>query len=188
MLKQFSVSKKIFGAITLLSAICYVGTMVYIHDTFADAGKETHWVYYKARVYNISKSGNTFTVRTAHIVRYDNHHQGHGRGFLFRHSPQWVNLTINGPVENEEENTPETMVDGEAYGSHITYRSMQWTATPGNIYQAGAYTNLFYSDWSNATGELTQAEVFTDGFTTDSFVPESVPTLPVENTERSGHP
>ncbi len=188
MLKQFSVPKKVFGTITLLLAICYVGVMVYIHDTSADWGKETHWVYYKARVNNITRSGNTFTVNTVHTVRYDNHHENHGVDFSFRHSPQWVNETIDGAVENEEENTPETMVDGEAYGTHVTYRSESWEATAGNIYKAGAYTNLFYDDWDNATGELTQAEVFTDGFTTASFVVDSVPAVPVEDTERSNHP
>lgn len=187
MLKQFSVPKKIFSAITLLSAICYVGTMVYVHDTVADRDKETHWVYYKAKVQNITRSGNTFTVNTIHTVRYHNHHD-HQVDFLFRHSPQWVNETINGPVENDEEDTRETMVAGPAYGTHVTYRNMAWHATPGNIYKAGAYTNLFYDDWDNATGELTQAEVFTDGFTTASFVVNSVPAVPVENTERSTHP
>ena len=43
MLKQFSVPKKVFGIITLLSSICYVGVMVYVEQAFADNGSE-HWV------------------------------------------------------------------------------------------------------------------------------------------------
>lgn len=190
MLKQFSVPKKVFGAITLLSAICYAGTMVYIHDIPAHQGDETHWVYYKARVNNITRSGDTFTVNTVHTVRYHNHHS-HTVGFLFRHAPQWHNVTDNTPVENDEEDTRETMIQGSAagvYGTHVTYRNMDKLLTPGKTYRAGAYTNLFYDDWDNATGGLTQAEVFTDGFTTASFVVDSVPFVPVDNTERSAHP
>ena len=187
MLKQLSVSKKIFGAITLLSAICYMGTMVYIHDTSAHPGDEIHWVYYRARVNNITRSGQDFTVNTVHTVRYHNHHD-HEWGFLFRHSPQWKNVTDNTPVENDEENTPETTVEGVAYGTHVTYRSMTKKLTAGKIYKAGAYTNLFYDDWDNDRENLSQAEVFTDGFTTASFVVNSVPAVPVENTETSDHP
>ena len=182
MLKQFSVPKKVFGVITLLSAICYVETMVYIHDTSADWGKETHWVYYKARVNNITRSGNTFTVNTVHTVRYHNLHD-HPWDFLFRHSPQWHRVTGNGPVTNAEDDTDETTVQGTAYGTHVTYRSMDKLLTPGIEYRAGAYTNLFYNDWDNDRVNLVQAERFTDKFTIASFVVNSVPTVPVEDTE-----
>ena len=186
MLKQLSVPKKIFGAITLLSAICYVGTMVYVHDTSADRGKDIYWVYYKARVNNITRHEesphDTLIVNTVHTVRYHNLHN-HPRDFLFRHSPQWQRVTGNGPVVHDEDNTPETTVEGPAYGTHVTYRSMEQHLTSGIEYKAGAYTNLFYNDWDNDRDNLIQAEIFTDAFTIDSFVIDSVPTVPVEDTE-----
>lgn len=187
MLKQFSVSKKVFGAITLLSAICYVGTMVYVHDTSANRDRDIHWVYYRARVNNITRSGEDFTVNTVHTVRYHNHHN-HEWEFLFRHSPQWKNVTDNTPVENAEDDTPEMTVEGNdagVYGTHVVYRSMTKRLTAGKTYEAGAYTNLFYNNWDNESENLIQAEVFTDGFTTSSFVVNSVPAVPVEDTERS---
>ena len=191
MLKQFSVFKKVFGAITLLSAICYVGTMVYVHDTSAEPNRRVDWIYYKARVNNITRSGNTFTVNTVHTVRYHNHHQ-HQKSFTFRHSPQWHNMTDNTPVENAEENSTEWRIAATSpagvYGTHVTYRNMDKFLTSGKTYRAGAYTNLFAIDWSNASGNMGQAEVFTDGFTIASFIVNSVPTVPVQNTNTSDHP
>ena len=191
MLKQLSVPKKIFGAITLLSAICYVGTMVYVHDTSAEANRSADWIYYKARVNNITRSGNTFTVNTVHTARYHNHHE-HQKRFKFRHSPQWHNMTDNTPVESAEENPIEWMIAATSpagvYGTQVTYRSMDKLLTPGKTYRAGAYTNLFAIDWNNASVNLPQAEVFTDGFTIASFIVNSVPTVPVQDTNTSNHP
>ena len=113
MLKQLSVPKKIFGAITLLSAICYVGTMVYVHRAFADTEHE-HWVRYHAMVHNITKSNDTFTVTTIHKLRYHNHHNHTvSDGKALRAGSQWRDVTPKTglhPLLTNEVDAPITMI------------------------------------------------------------------------------
>ena len=189
MLKQFSVSKKVFGVITLLSAICYVGVMVYVEQAFADDGSE-HWVRYHAMVDNITKNGNTFTVRTIHKLRYHNHHNHTvSDGKELRTGSEWRDMTPNTGLHRlltDEVEVPITMVNG--YGTFTVTRTKFWDSTPGRSYHAGAYTNLKTGqNWDNDAVVFDQIEIFTEDFPADDFGSGTPPLPTADPSQISSH-
>ena len=193
MFKQLSVPKKIFGAITLLSVICYVGVMVYVQQASANHSSE-HWIRYHAMVDNITKSGDEFVVTTIHKLRYHNHHNHvylsteHGEKRL-RTGNQWEDVTpgTSNPLLTEEEDVHIRMASG--YGTFTVTRSERWEWTAGHFYEASAYTNLRTSDgWDNDSTVFDQIEAFTGDFLADDFGP-GVPPLPTADpAQTSSHP
>ena len=194
MLKQFSAPKKVFGIITLLSSICYVGVMVYVEQAFADNGSE-HWVRYHAMVDNITKNGDTFAVRTIHKLRYHNHHNhtfvspNQDDRKMLRTGNQWGDVTPGTPnsLLTKEKNTHITMVRG--YGTFTVTRSEQWESEDDNLYQASAYTNLWSTDgWDNDGGVFDQIEAFTAKFPADEFGSGNPPLPTADPAQISSHP
>ena len=193
MLKQLSVPKKAFGAITFLSVICYVGVMVYVQQASANHSTE-HWIRYHAMVDNITRSGNKFVVTTIHKLRYHNHHNHvylsteHGEKQL-RTGNQWEDVTLGtlNPLLTEEKDVDIRMASG--YGTFTVTRSEQWGWTAESSYEASAYTNLKTSDgWDNDSLVFDQIEAFTGEFSTDAFGP-GIPPLPTADPAQiSSHP
>ena len=194
MLKQVSVPKQVFGAITLLSAICYVGVMVYVEQAFADKAVE-HWVRYHAMVHNITKDGNTFNVRTIHKLRYHNHHNHtfvsphRDDRKMLRTGNQWEDVTpgTTNRLLTEEQDFHITMVRG--YGTFTITRFEQWESEEQNSYEASAYTNLWSTDhWDNDGGVFDQIEVTTAPFRADRFSAGNPPLPTADPAQISNHP
>ena len=188
MLKHLSLSQKIFGTMTLLLGVCYVGFIGYVHDTAAHSDDEIHWVWYNAVVTHIARhSHDTFTVYTEHNVRYHNHHSHAVSGLDIKHKSIWKNETDN--LQNETEATiPFTANPGVAYGTGTSWGSRTENLDPTKEYRGGAYTNLTSADWNNSPlGGFAAVTVFTAEFIADEYSGTN-PRVPVDDQKTSGHP
>lgn len=188
MLKHLSLSQKIFGIVTLLLGVCYVGFIGYVHDTAAHSGDEIHWVWYNAVVTHIEKhSARTFTVYTRHQVRYHNHHSHAVGGLDIKHKSIWKNVTDN--LESTTEATiPITANPGVAYGTGTSWGSRTQNLDPAKKYQGGAYTNLINVDWDNSpVGGFAAVTKYTATFKAEEYSGTNPP-VPVHDRKTSGHP
>lgn len=189
MLKQLAAPRQIFGIMTLLLGVCYVGFIGYVHDTAAHSDDEIHWVWYNAMVTHIERhSVRTFTVYTRHHVRYHNHHS-HAVSVDIKHQSIWKDVTAEPDVHYVTEATiPITANPGVAYGTGTSWGSKTKVLDLDKEYQGGAYTNLISADWDNSPrGGFAAVTVFTGTFFPDDYS-GTTPYVPVDDQKTSGHP
>ena len=191
MLKQLAAPRQIFGIMSLLLGVCYVGFIGYVHDTAAHSDDEIHWVWYNAMVTHIERhSERTFTVYTRHHVRYHNHHSHAVTNLRIKQHSIWRHVIDD--KKNKEFATiatmPFTANPGVAYGTGTSWGSRTQNLDPDEKYQGGAYTNLISADWDNSPdGGFAAVTVFTGKFIADDYSGTN-PRVPVDARKTSGHP
>lgn len=172
MLKQFSVPQKIFGTITLLLGICYVGVLVYVQGAFAADNPD--WVQYNATVVNIMKvDDNTkeYQLNTDHGVYYDNTDRDRSDSIRLKGRARW---TKNGVTKNQDERTTRETIAAGSEGWYATTRSKNQRITGGeDLWLGQAYTNLLVNDWASAFPG--GSAINTATFNHDSYEPGQSP-------------
>ena len=173
MLKQLSVTQKIFGTTTLLLGMCYVGVLVYVQGAFAAGNPD--WVQYNATVVNImkvnpdSQADKEYKLNTKHGVYYDNTDNASSARIRIKGVARWFK---NGHslIDPDDRITAKTIAGGSE-GWYGTTRSKNQHITGGTDQWIGqAYTNLLNNDWeTNAQGA---SGVNTEHFNHDNYEPD----------------
>lgn len=147
MLKQLSISQKIFCAITLLFGICYVGVLIYVQQAFAG---DPEWVQYNATVINIQlidSGSKTYGLNTEHPLKYDNTANAQSKTVRIKGKATWFK---NGVSQNPiDDRTTSHTAAASSIGWVYTYRYQQMNITNGDDWLGQAYTNLLQDDWDN---------------------------------------